>query len=66
MKCAHCNNTGSLSKSLDGYLDCAHCDVAEERRKLESWGLRLASLHGTTAAMWLIHQHGKAAAGANN
>jgi hypothetical protein len=64
--CDHCNDTGSLSKSLDAYLDCGYCDIAEKRRDIESLGLRLASLHGAAAAMWLIHQHGKAAAGANN
>jgi ferredoxin-like protein FixX len=62
MKCFHCNDTGSLSKALDGYLDCGHCDVAAERAKLEDWAFDLINQHGATAAMWLVFQHGQAAA----
>lgn len=61
MTCTHCNNTGSLSKDLGGYLDCGHCDVAEERAKLEAWAVEMMTQHGATAAMWLVFQHGKAA-----
>lgn len=68
MKCTHCNDTGSLSKALDGSLDCACCNVATERVKLEAWAVELMAKHGATGAMWLIFQHGKAAtaAGATN
>jgi ferredoxin-like protein FixX len=68
MKCSHCNDTGSLSKDLDGFLDCTHCDVATERAKLEAWAFELMAKHGATGAMWLVFQHGKAAtaAGATN
>jgi ferredoxin-like protein FixX len=59
MKCIHCSDTGSLSKALDGYLDCAHCDVAAERAKLEAWAFDLITKHGATAAMWLVYQHGR-------
>lgn len=62
MNCAHCNDTGSLSKDLGGYLDCAHCDVASERAKLEAWAVEMMNQHGATAAMWRVFQHGKTAA----
>jgi hypothetical protein len=29
MNCEKCNDTGSLSKTLDGYLDCGYCDVVD-------------------------------------
>lgn len=57
MKCQHCNDTGSLSRDLHGYLDCTHCDVAAERVMVEHW----ASAHAPNCDpvdAWLIHQHG--------
>lgn len=61
MSCTHCNDTGSLSKELWGYLDCAHCEVAEERMRVESWARRATP--GVMAHdVWTIYQHGKAAA----
>ena len=63
MTCAHCNGTGSLSKQLDGYLDCVHCDAAEERAKLESWSKgQLAVAPSAAAWAWMIYLHGKSAA----
>ena len=62
MSCPHCNDTGSLSKDLHGYLDCAHCDVAEQRAGLEAWALANAKNCDDMTAAWLIYQHGKAAA----
>jgi hypothetical protein len=65
--CEHCNDTGSLSKDIDGFLDCPHCDAAIERAGLEQWAGRELTQHSGLAAMWLIYQHGKAtAAGATN
>ena len=61
MTCEHCNDTGSLSKALDGYLDCGHCDVADQRRDLEAWAHRQVAEHGAAAAIWLAYQHGRAA-----
>lgn len=61
MNCTHCNDTGSLSKDLDGYLDCGHCTVAQERDALERWVLRNAKHCDDFSAAWLIFQHGKAA-----
>lgn len=61
MKCAHCNDTGSLSKDIEGYLDCAHCGVADERAALEAW----ADKHAPGCPswdLWPIYLHGKAAA----
>ena len=59
--CEHCNDTGSLSKDIDGFLDCPHCDVAIERAGLEQWARRELAAASGLAAMWLIYQHGKAA-----
>ena len=59
MNCIHCADTGSLSKDIDGYLDCAHCDVAEERTALEQWVLKHAKNCDDFSAAWLIYQHGK-------
>jgi len=58
--CTECNDTGSLSKDINGDLDCIHCDVAIERAGLEQWASR-EKLACDLAAMWLIYQHGKAA-----
>lgn len=30
-RCAHCHDTGSLSKQIDGSLDCHYCDATEKR-----------------------------------
>lgn len=62
MNCPHCNDTGSLSKDLGGYLDCAHCDVAEQRAALDAWaGKACQHAPSASAERWLIYQHGKAA-----
>jgi ferredoxin-like protein FixX len=63
--CEHCNDTGSLSQSMDGDLDCGHCDIATERAKLDAWISRKYNrgelgyrISGSDA--WLIYQHGTA------
>jgi len=61
MSCPYCNDTGSLSKDLDGYLDCVHCDVAEERAQLEAWAAEHAP-DCPTWDLWPIYQRGKVAA----
>lgn len=61
MRCADCNDTGSLSKELDGDLDCSHCGVAYERVVFNKW-MHQNQPYVQTAAAWLIYQHGKAAA----
>jgi len=63
MNCTHCNDTGSLSKELDGYLDCVHCDVAEQRAALDTWA-STACQHAPSASAerWMIYRHGQAAA----
>ncbi len=60
MSCPHCNDTGSLSKDLYGFFDCAHCTAAEERTALEAWA-KANSVECYSADLWLIYQHGKAA-----
>ena len=64
MTCAHCAGTGSLSKTVEGYLDCTHCDTATERTLLEHWVMRSAPNCVDNNAAWLIYQHGKAAVAA--
>jgi hypothetical protein len=61
--CTHCNDTGSLSKDLDSFFDCVHCGIAEERAALESWADE-RNVECYSADLWLIYQHGRAAAGA--
>jgi hypothetical protein len=61
MNCRHCNDTGSLSKDVIGYLDCPHCGAAEERANLEVWARRNAPSAGIVD-LWTIYQHGKQAA----
>lgn len=63
--CAHCADTGSLSKDLDGYLDCTHCDVAQERSALEAWA-DAQYVECYSADLWLIYQHGKAVQASQN
>lgn len=60
MSCVHCNDTGSLSKNVTGYLDCPYCDAAEERMRVEAWARRAAPGAGLID-VWTIYQHGKAA-----
>jgi cytochrome c553 len=35
-RCAHCFDTGSLSKQMDADLDCHYCEATEKRRKLRT------------------------------
>ena len=59
MICAHCNDTGSLSKSLLGHLDCTRCEAAGERAVLEHW-VRTEQLLCPPTDAWRIYRHGKA------
>jgi hypothetical protein len=65
MTCEHCNGTGSLSKSVTGFLDCIYCNAAEERAQLEVWARRNAPSAGIVD-LWAIYQHGKAAGAAQH
>lgn len=59
--CDHCNDTGSLSKRLHGYLDCPYCGVATERTQLERWAVTNGIRCNDVEALWLVYQHGKKA-----
>ena len=59
--CNHCDDTGSLSKDLHGYLDCPHCLVATERAELEQWALKNGIRCNDIAALWLVYMRGKEA-----
>lgn len=61
MNCIHCNDTGSLSRSLDGDLDCGHCDVAQERARVSSWAAGIRRQCDTGTLAWLAYLRGKAA-----
>ena len=60
--CNHCDDTGSLSKSLTGHLDCAHCEVAPERAALNSWAKRTLESTVYEHDLFAIYMRGKAAA----
>lgn len=61
--CEHCDDTGSLSRQIEGLHDCTYCDVAETRVFLDAW-CRTYIPRGASksTAAWLIYQHGKASA----
>jgi hypothetical protein len=61
MSCAHCANTGSLSKDLHGHLDCTRCNVASERALVEHW-VRQNTPNCNPTDAWLIYGLGKVAA----
>jgi len=62
MTCEKCDDTGSLSKNLHGYLDCPFCEVSDEREALGKWLTEHAPNCDDDVAAWLIYQHGKTAA----
>ena len=62
MKCSHCSDTGSISRSLYGYLDCASCDAADERAKFNEWLRSELDSSIDEGEAWLIYQRGKRAA----
>lgn len=59
--CQFCDDTGSLSKALEGDLDCARCDVASERVNFEAWTAHAKLLGGGVIDAWKLYQMGKAA-----
>lgn len=63
MTCVHCNDTGSLSKDIDGFLDCTHCDVAAERVMVEHWAREHAP-DCPSWDLWPIYLQGRKAANA--
>jgi hypothetical protein len=61
MSCAHCADTGSLSKDLHGLLDCGHCSVATERSALAARAREWVRENDPIECLWLAYQQGKAA-----
>lgn len=59
--CQCCGDTGSLSKTLEGDLDCVHCDVAGERVNFEAWTAHAQLLDGGVIDAWKLYQMGKSA-----
>ena len=58
--CYHCHDTGSLSKDINGILDCPFCGIARERAELERWALR-NGIRTKDGDLWMIYEHGKQA-----
>lgn len=66
-KCEVCDDTGSKSRDMAGYLDCFACDIADQRVKFrEQMGQIGENVWGgaTDALAWRAYQLGKAAASA--
>lgn len=59
--CDRCDDTGSLSKRIDGYMDCVFCNAPQERAELEAWAFNLINEHGAAAALWMTYLRGRAA-----
>lgn len=59
--CDSCDDTGSLSKRIDGYMDCVFCNAPQEREALEKWALEQTNEHGARAALWMTYLRGRAA-----
>lgn len=57
MSCEKCNDTGSLSKHLDGMLDCPYCPAADQRIKLADWHKMMRHEHHPIDLLWLAIQH---------
>jgi hypothetical protein len=58
-KCSHCADTGSLSKELEGQLDCVYCKATDERMALEAWcRANIPQFSSPSTVAWLIYQHG--------
>lgn len=64
-KCDHCHGTGNLQQDPHGQLDCAHCDVADERAKLIAWATQEGIFRWGDGVrsweLWRIYKHGYAA-----
>ncbi len=59
-KCKKCNDTGEVEQL--GMLDCAHCNVAEDRAALEAWAASLPCSTAERDLLWLVYQRGREAA----
>lgn len=59
--CKFCDDTGSLSKDLDGFYDCTHCGIADERTSLEAWAEQLPNCRCFAEDLWAIYLRGKEA-----
>lgn len=57
--CKNCDDTGSLSGDLEGYLDCP-CGIADERAALDLWARKaLRDAPSASTERWLIYRHGQ-------
>lgn len=60
-ECKHCDDTGSLSKSLEGQYDCHHCGRAEENVRVLKWYADTHLDSGSEADVLNVYYHGVAA-----
>lgn len=57
-KCTHCHDTGSLSKDLEGQLDCVYCKAADQRVALQAWCRdSIPRFSSISTVAWMIFQH---------
>lgn len=56
--CPNCNDTGSQSCELDGYLDCS-CAMTDRRVALNQWYAEVKHEHITADLLWLAYLRGK-------
>lgn len=54
--CTVCNGTGKQAGS--GHLDCASCDVAAERARLEQWAIEHGIRCRCPDSLWAVYQKG--------
>lgn len=54
--CATCNGTGKQAGSA--YLDCASCEVATKRAKLEQWAIEHGIQCRCPDSLWAVYQKG--------
>ncbi len=59
-ECKNCDDTGSLSKSLEGQYDCHHCGRADENVRVLKWYADTHLDSGSEADVLNIFRHGQA------
>lgn len=59
MNCQFCDDTGSLSKDVGGFLDCPHCIAATQRTELEVWFHTVRNQYDVLDLLWLAFQRGQ-------
>jgi hypothetical protein len=58
MICKYCGDTGMLIEFSSRFLDCAHCDAAQERVAFDAW-CENEGFEKYRDSMFAAYQHGK-------